>query len=104
MGLVISSRHTAANLVFKLPDLASRLRGAVAVETDILSDTQKLEVLKIKAGNQGFELNDEVARFILGRASRDMNNLVDLLEKLESETLRLQKKLTIPFVKKTLQL
>jgi len=102
--LVISSNVPAASLQIQLPDLASRLRAAVAVETDSLTDTQKLEVLKIRANNRGFALNDEVARFILGRASRDMNHLVDLLSKLEAETLRLQKKLTIPFVKQTLQL
>ena len=102
--LVISSSSPASGLQCQLPALASRLRGAVAVETDQLSDLQKLEVLKKKASNRGFTLNDEVARFILGRAPREMNHLVDLLERLESETLRLQKKLTIPFVKQTLQL
>jgi DnaA family protein len=102
--LVISSSLPASSLEIKLPDLASRLRAAVAVEIDPLTDLEKLEVLKIKANNRGFTLNDEVARFILGRASRDMNHLVDLLSKLEAETLRLQKKLTIPFVKQTLQL
>ncbi len=102
--LVISSGVPATAFDFKLPDLASRLRAAVAVETDSLSDAQKLEVLKVRASRRGFTLNDEVAKFILDRAPRDMNHLVDLLTKLEVETLRWQRKLTIPFVKKTLQL
>jgi DnaA-homolog protein len=102
--LVVSASSPSARLNCVLPDLASRLRAAVAVETDALDDQQKLGMLKRRADNRGFTLNDEVARFILDRSPRDMHHLVGLLAKLEVETLRQQKKLTIPFVKKTLQL
>lgn len=102
--LVVAASTPSARLNILLPDLASRLRAAVAIETDSLDDQEKLEILKTRAGNRGFALNDEVARFILDRSPRDMHHLIELLGKLEVETLRQQKKLTIPFVKKTLQL
>jgi len=102
--LVVSASAPSARLNIRLPDLASRLRAAVAVETDVLSDQEKLGMLRRRASNRGFALNDDVARFILNRSPRDMHHLIDLLGKLEMETLRQQKTLTIPFVKKTLQL
>ena len=102
--LVVAASTPSARLNILLPDLASRLRAAVAIETDSLDDQEKLGILKTRAGNRGFALNDEVARFILDRSPRDMHHLIELLGKLEVETLRQQKKLTIPFVKKTLQL
>lgn len=102
--LIVSASIPAVNLKCKLLDLDSRLKAAVAVETDTPGDEEKLVMLKRRANNRGFDLNDEVARFILGRAPRDMRHLIELLERLEVETLRQQKILTIPFVKKTLKL
>ena len=102
--LIISASVPAAKLKCNLPDLASRLRAAVAVETGTPGDEEKIIMLKKRANNRGFELNDEVARFILGRAPRNMGHLIELLGRLEVETLRQQKMVTIPFVKKTLQL
>lgn len=102
--LVLSAPTPAVNLECKLPDLDSRLRAAVAIETGTPGDEEKVTMLKQRAANRGFDLNDEVARFILLRAPRDMAHLIELLERLEVETLRQQKIVTIPFVKKTLRL
>ncbi len=102
--LLIASKVPAARLSCSLPDLASRLKAMVAVESIEAGDSDKLKILKHKAHLRGFELNNDVARFILGRAPRNMHHLIRLLDHLEVETLRQQKIVTIPFVKKTLQL
>ena len=57
-----------------------------------------------KAHSRGFYLGEDVGRFILSRASRDMPRLLDLLERIELETLRQGKRVTIPFVKQSLGL
>jgi len=87
-----------------LPDLHSRLLGAIAVETDALNDKQKLAVLQQRAKDRGFVLNNDVGQYIMSRAARDMSNLVKMLERLELESLRYQKKITIPFAKQILSL
>lgn len=102
--LVLSASVPAAQLQCRLPDLDSRLKALVAIETGIPGDEDKLVMLQARANNRGFQLGDEVAQFILGRAPRDMCHLIDLLERLEVESLRQQKMVTIPFVKKTLNL
>jgi len=102
--IIIAARKPARQLAINLPDLHSRLLGAISVETDALDDSQKLVVLQQRANDRGFVLNDEVGQFIMSRAARDMSNLVNLLEKLEVESLRHQKKITIPFAKQILSL
>ena len=100
--LVVSAHKPAKQLQCKLPDLHSRLLAAVAIETDRLSDAQKLTVLKQRAHRHGFTLNDEVGHFLMGRVPRSMRSLMSLLERIEVETLIQQKKVTIPLVKQTL--
>jgi len=102
--LVLSSSVAVAELQQELADLASRLKGAYLVATDELNDSDKLEVIRLKAHRRGFEMSEEVCRFILSRAQRDMHHLARLVEQLDRETLMQQKKVTIPFVKAALGL
>lgn len=97
--MIVSSYHAPRELAIELADLRSRLLAAPALETDRLDDDQKLEVLTRKARGKGFDMNDEVGRFIISRSPRDMRDLILLLERLEVETLRQQKRVTIPLVK-----
>ncbi len=102
--LVLSAASPAAKLDCQLLDLQTRLNGIVGIETDRLSDRQRLEALKLKASSHGFDFSDEVGHFILARAGRDMHSLIAIFEKLNHETLRAQRKVTIPFVKQVLDL
>ena len=78
--------------------------AAYQVGTDVLSDAEKLEVIRRKAKRRGFEMPAEVCDFILTRAERDMHHLARLVDQLDHETLRQQRKVTIPFVKRALGL
>lgn len=87
-----------------LPDLTSRLNAAYRVATRPLEDDEKLAVIKMKSARRGFSMSEEVCRFILSRAQRDMHHLATLVDHLDEETLRHQKRVTIPFVKEALGL
>ncbi len=102
--LVLASTLPVAELKPALADLSSRLKGAYLVPTDELGDADKLEVIRLKAHRRGFEMSEEVCRFILSRAQRDMHHLARLVEQLDKQTLMQQKKVTIPFVKAALGL
>ena len=102
--LVLSSSEPIDALPIELPDLMSRLKGAYLLSTDILSDVEKLEVIRIKSRRLGFEMDEGVCSFILSRSQRDMPHLARLVDRLDEATLRQQKKITIPFVKKALDL
>lgn len=100
--LVLSGDKPVARLTVGLADLRSRLVAARAIQTAALDDDGKLALLKQRAASQGFELADEVGRFIMSRSDRSTGSLVRLLERLETETLRRQQKVTIPLVKQVL--
>jgi len=102
--IILSGNKPASQLKVKLVDLHSRLIAATAVETDNLSDDQKLEVLTSKAEGQSYRLSPEVGNFILSRSDRDMGKLMEILDRLGKETLSQGKMVTIPFVKQTLNL
>lgn len=102
--LVLASAVPVAGLTPSLPDLASRLKGAYLVSTDKLGDDEKLDVIRRKAARRGFSMSEDVCRFILGRSQRDMHHLAHLVDQLDEETLRQQKRVTIPFVKAALGL
>ena len=102
--LVMSSTQSVSALPVSLRDLVSRLKGAYLLHTDELEDSDKLEVIRRKAARRGFVMESAVCNFILSRSRRDMHHLAQLVEQLDEETLRQQKKVTIPFVKQALGL
>lgn len=100
---VIMSAHSGPpSLPILLPDLKSRILGSMIYRLESLKDQGKQQALIQRASARGIELPDDVATFIMRRASRDMNELFYVLNRLDEASLQQQRKLTIPFVKDVL--
>ena len=52
----------------------------------------------------GFELTEEVARFMLNRLPRKMTFLMQALDTLAKQSIEKQRMVTVPFVKKILDI
>ena len=102
--LVLTAHRSPRDISFTLPDLASRLRAAACYRLVPLDDRDKLRLLAGVARERGFELPDEVAQFLLARTSRDQRELLGMFDRLDQASLAQGRRLTIPFVKETLQL
>ena len=102
--LLISANQSPNTLPVQLPDLASRLRWGEIYQLQALDEQQKITALQQNAHERGIELPDETANFLLKRLDRDMHTLFDVLDKLDKASLQAKRKLTIPFVKETLEL
>ena len=100
--LLIAAHQSPRELPIALADLQSRLHWGVTFQVHNLSDADKQAALQMRARARGLELSDEVAQFVLHRAPRDMNELFCYLKRLDDASLAEQRKLTIPFVKRTL--
>jgi DnaA family protein len=87
---------------FELADLASRMSQLPAYRLAALDDAERAAALKLRAAHRGLDLPDETARYLLGRSRRDMASLYRLLDTLDREALRAQRRLTIPFVRRVL--
>ena len=101
--LVIAGDRVPLQLNCELADLRSRFSWGLVFQVIGLSDAEKIKALQMRARDRGFELSDEVGRFLLYRYPRDMTALFQLLDKLDQASLVAKRKLTIPFVKHVLE-
>lgn len=101
-SLVVSAAMSSRECPINLPDLQSRLARLATFQVHALSDDERVIALQLRAKHRGLDLPDETARYLLSRSRRDMASLYGLLDKLDLEALRAQRRLTIPFVKEVL--
>lgn len=101
--LLIGTHVSPATLDIKLPDLKSRVLGCPVYRIESLNDEQKQRVLIMRADARGLKMPVDVAKYILNHASRDMNDLFELLNRLDDASMQQQRKLTIPFVKQAFE-
>lgn len=102
--LLITGNRPPRQLNLTLADLASRLDWGQIYRLHSLSDEDKLQALMLRARLRGFELPEDVSRFLLKRLNREMRALFATLNKLDKASISAQRKLTIPFVKEILEL
>lgn len=101
--LVVSASASQRECGLRLADLASRLMRLPTFRLKLLDEGELAAALQLRAGHRGLELPDETAAYLLKRSRRDMASLYDLLDKLDLEALRAQRRLTIPFVRDVLR-
>lgn len=101
--LLTVAKQLPSKLEHCLPDLRSRLCWGLVFQLVYLTDEEKRASIRHRAERRGFELGDEVCDFILRRYPRDTHALYDLLELLDEQSLKAQRKITIPFVKEVLR-
>ncbi|MGI9221162.1 MAG: DnaA regulatory inactivator Hda [Woeseiaceae bacterium] len=100
--LVVAAGNAPRSSTFELADLKSRLGQLPTFQIKDLGDAATRQALQLRARHRGLDLPDETAQFLLGRSRRDMASLYELLDKLDSEALRAQRRLTIPFVREVM--
>lgn len=97
--LLVAANVSPSALATVLPDLQSRLCWGPVLQLSELDDAGKIAALQLRAKGRGFDLPDEVARFLMRRSARDILSLFSLLDRLDEASLVHQRKLTIPFVR-----
>ncbi|ALS98436.1 DnaA regulatory inactivator Hda [Lacimicrobium alkaliphilum] len=102
--MVISAIQGPKQVPLALADLRSRLSWGLSFHLQPLTDDMRTEVLVARAYRRGMTMPSEVARFLINHCHRDMPALMNVLEQLDVSSLQASHKLTIPFVKKVLNL
>ena len=101
--LIVTATAAPRSAGFELADLESRLSQLPIFQVQPLGDDETRQALQLRAAQRGLDLPDETASFLLKRSRRDMASLYSVLDKLDDEALRAQRRLTIPFVKEVLE-
>ncbi len=102
--LFMASSVGINELPLALPDLQSRLRGSLVYSVHPLDDEAKMHALQSHARNLGMTLEEEAAGFLIRRCHRDMTSLMMHLNNLDQASLEAKRPITIPFIKKTLNI
>jgi DnaA family protein len=100
--LLVAADAAPRALAVELADLRSRLSWGIVYQLAQADDEAKAEILRYRASRRGLLLSAEVARYIVNRAPRAMQPLLDLLDVLDKASLAQQRALSIPFVKQVL--
>ena len=100
--LLVSADAAPRALEVDLADLRSRLGWGIVYRLPTVTDEQRQQLIIFRAARRGLSLAPEVASYIVSRAPRSMDSLLDLLDTLDKASLAEQRSLSIPFVKVTL--
>ena len=84
-------------------DLRTRLGWGHVFELHPLPEGERRAVLRQAADARGVFLSDEVMDYVLGRFSRDLGSLMELLDHLDRYALQTQRAITIPLIKSMLE-
>jgi DnaA family protein len=101
-SLLIAANSTPRNLNVQLPDLRSRLSWGVVYHLPAPGDDEKRAILRFRAQRRGLQMSEDVVAYILARAPRDLELLLEVLDRLDRASLAHQRALSIPFIKQAL--
>lgn len=102
--MLFSADCGPAALPLHLPDLRSRMAWGLTLSLQPLDEPGRLELLQSLAARRALKLPAEVARYLLERTSRHPRDLVETIARLDQASLSEKRRLTIPFVRDSLQL
>ncbi|HEY0662177.1 MAG TPA: DnaA regulatory inactivator Hda [Lysobacter sp.] len=103
-NLVYAARDNPDALALVLPDLRSRLGQCTRITLAPLDDEGRREVLRQRAQRRGLVLEEAALDWLLKRVGRDLGGLTMLLERLDRASLAAQRRITVPFLRQTLDL
>lgn len=89
-------------LEFSLPDLQSRLAACLAFALPAMSDDEKVLFLQDAADKRGMQLAENCASYIVQHYGRGVEEIVQILQRLDQASLIEKRKITIPFIKESL--
>lgn len=82
-----------------IPELRTRLGWGLVFQMQPLNDTEKRAALAQHALGLGFELEPQVADYLLHHYPRDLGNLLRVLEALDRLSLETQRPITLPLLR-----
>jgi DnaA family protein len=101
--LITAGLHAPTQLGLR-DDLATRLAWGLVYQLHPLNDDEKAQALKQHALERGMKLPDEVTDYCLRYLRRDLPTLMATLDALDEWSLTTHKPITVPMLRKLLQL
>jgi DnaA family protein len=103
VALLYAAASGPEGLGLALPDLRSRLAQCTRILLSPLDDDGRRLVLRGRAQRRGLVLEDAALDWLLRRVGRDLSGLTALLDRLDRASLAAQRRITVPFLRATLE-
>ena len=97
--IYLSSTTVTKDLRIRLTDLASRLSSFTAIEIPEITEEEKIEALIQSSKRKGFVLDEKTVKYIVSYTSRNLSDLLKLLDELDSFSLQKKKKISPSLVR-----
>ena len=101
--LILSANCSPKNCGFILNDLVSRFYWGMVFQVKELTHSEKTNALAIYAKEKGIQISRENIIFLQKHSSTKMHDLIKLITDLDKISLGQKKKITLPFIKKTIE-
>lgn len=98
-SLLYAASATPAQLALDLPDLRSRLGQCTLLQLGTLPEDARRRVLQQRAAARGLELDEAALDYLFTRVGRDLKSLLDLLDRIDRESLAAKRRITVPFLR-----
>jgi DnaA family protein len=103
-GVLLASGNASPSQMNLRDDLATRLAWGLTYQLHPLTDEEKAQALQAHALERGMKLPDEVVDYCLRYLRRDLPSLMAILDALDEWSLTEKRPVTVPLLKKLLQL
>ena len=101
--LLLTANKNPAQQIFDLADLNSRMVWGPVYKLPTLLQAEVEQALLLHAQARGLELGAECWDYLFNHCRRDTSSLVAILALLDDESLRHQRRLTLPFLRQVLK-
>lgn len=103
-GVLLAAGSASPGQMHLRDDLATRLAWGLTYQLHPLTDEEKAQALKAHALERGMKLPDEVVDYCLRYLRRDLPSLMAILDALDEWSLTEMRPITLPLLKKLIQL
>lgn len=101
--LLMAARTNPREMNCVLPDLASRLLWGPDYRVHAVHDEQAVQAMAWRAHKRGFELPENVMKYIERHYPRDIATLMAMLDRLDAASLSRGRKITREFIREVMQ-
>ncbi len=103
-GVLLAAGNASPSQMNLRDDLSTRLAWGLTYQLHPLTDEEKAQALQAHAQERGMKLPDEVVDYCLRYLRRDLPSLMAILDALDEWSLTEMRPVTVPLLKKLLQL
>jgi len=101
--IIFLSDKPLNSIEFNLKDLQSRISSISAMSFAELNDEEKRILMELIFNKRGISIDNSVLSYALERSSRNLENIINLVQKIDEYSLSKKRNITVPLLKEILE-